>query len=109
MCVERLPIALGTEEEWVSLGARRSQWWELAEIDVPDARFFHDAALAGVMAGYMPALRPKVVRTLKAPEHAASPCTMQGCKFKDCTGNTTFWQDKEKTVLAFRQVVDGGL
>ena len=96
---------LGTKDEWVSLGARPDRWWEKAFIDEDDARFWHDAAMAGMMAGYIPSWRPKSIRTLKAPQFKSQPCLVQGCKFKGCTGNITMWKDKAQTVLGFRRVL----
>lgn len=97
---------LGTKDEWVSLGARPDRWWEKACIDESDARFWHDAAMAGMMAGYIPSWRPKSIRTLKAPQFRSTPCLVQGCKFKGCTGNITYWKKKKGgcRVLCFRCV-----
>lgn len=104
-CKRTVAKVLGTKDEWVSLGARPDKWWEKACIDEEDARFWHDAAMAGMMAGYIPSWRPKSIRTLKAPQFKSQPCLVQGCKFRGCTGNITMWKDKAQTVLGFRQVL----
>lgn len=79
-CLRTKDDVLGTKEEWVSLGASDEKWWELAELDEDDARFWHDAALCGQFAGYMPPWRPKAVRMLKAPQFRNSPCQVGfGC------------------------------
>ena len=72
--MEQVDKVLGTQEEWVELGARPSVWWELAYLDKDDCRMWHDTNLACAVAGYTPPFRPKVYRTLKSPEFADSLC-----------------------------------
>lgn len=69
---------LGSKEEWIELGAHPDRPWELAWLSEDDQRLWHDGALAGVLAGYMPPWRPKTVRTLKAPQFYRSLCTVGG-------------------------------
>ena len=106
--IASIPRVLGTEEEGVSMGARRATWWEKEWIDPAAARTAHDTAMACLTAGFLAPWRPKCLRTLKAPQFSTSKCTVQGCKFKDCVGNITYWKDKDRTVLGFRQVLSGG-
>lgn len=65
---------IGTEAEWLQLGAPARAWWSHAYLSPEDARYWHDAAMSTHFAGYIPPVRPKVARTLKAPEFKSSPC-----------------------------------
>jgi len=69
---------LGTREEWIELGAPLDRWWAHAWLSPEDARFWHDTSLACLVAGYIPPFRPKVYRTLKAPEFKDSACQVGG-------------------------------
>jgi len=67
---------VGTEEEWLSLGADPKRYWNLAYIDPSDARYWHDAAMATQHCGKLPPQRPFVMRTFKSPEFRLSPCNV---------------------------------
>lgn len=74
ICNGTVDKVLGTEEEWVELGARPDRWWEKAWLSPEDARLWHDACMASMVAGYIPCMRPKVLRTLKVPDYSGTPC-----------------------------------
>lgn len=75
-------------------GAAAGRWWEMIHADEEDAVLWAAAALAGIFCPWLPPMRGKVIRTLKAPEFAKSPCNFQACKWKGCCGNITWW-DKD--------------
>lgn len=74
---EQKDKVLGTEEEWVSLGAHPDRPFDPAYLSPMDCRLWHDACMACMTAGYMPPWRPKTLRTLKAPEWKDAPCTVR--------------------------------
>ena len=75
--MDKVDKVLGTKEEWIELGAPAAKWWDLAWLSEEDARFWHDAGLVCCFFGFMPPFRPKVFRTLKAPQFAGSPCQVR--------------------------------
>ncbi|KAI7840807.1 hypothetical protein COHA_005453 [Chlorella ohadii] len=40
-----------------------------------NARVVHDAALGNIVCGWLPTIRPKMLRSLKAPNYRNAPCT----------------------------------
>lgn len=77
-------------------------WWNEAYWAPDLARDMHDYLLANMMAGWLPPLRPKVLRTLKAPQYSGRPCTHPSCRIKGCFGNTLMWLDHAHTRLGFK-------
>ena len=77
-CKRTVDKVVGTMEEWVELGANPREWWAQAWLSPEDARLWHDVALACKLAGYQPPWRPKVYRTLKAPQFHKADCQV-GC------------------------------
>ena len=73
-CIDLVDKVLGTRAEWIELGAPPDRWWIDAWLLPDDCRFWMDACMACQVAGYTPPFRPKVYRTLKAPEFADSLC-----------------------------------
>ena len=67
--------------------------------DLVSLQVVMDATLAAMICGWIPTPRPKMVRTLKAPDFCNAACTHPGCRIKGCTGNLSNWDAED---LCFR-------
>lgn len=57
---------------------------------IPGLQVVLDATLANMVCGWLPPFRPKMLRTLKAPQFSQSPCTHPGCRIRGCFGNVSW-------------------
>lgn len=58
----------------------------------PFVQVVQDATLGNLICGWLPTFRPKMLRTMKAPNYRNAACTHPGCRIKGCTGNVTYWE-----------------
>jgi hypothetical protein len=87
------------------VAAQSLAWW--TDVHMPEdwASLYMDTSLACLFAGWIPPFRPKVARTLKAPQYKDVACSFPGCKIRNCTGNITFWTDNNFTGMGYRCAV----
>lgn len=90
-CAAAYDRVVGTKAEWVELGAHPNRWWEAIHPDEEDGELFAGGAMGGMFCPWLPPMRGKVIRSLKDPAFAKSPCNFQACKWKGCCGNITYW------------------
>lgn len=76
---------------WERDGGDPDEFWRRELRDKEVAGLFLAATVAGMFCPFLPPWRSKVLRTIKAPEFAESPCNWQACKFKGCKGNVSYY------------------
>lgn len=70
--------AFGDQDDEDGRQMGRLAVWRSVYIPDETARLIMDALLGNLVCGWLPPMRPKMLRTLKAPEYRTSPCTHPG-------------------------------